>query len=437
MRHGLGVGTAFLAAFLGAAVPALAVKQMGSWNSDLTCSGFPESRCDGSQLAAGCGTVSSSTGGTVFSSLGRGVREIPRPAALGASGSVRAPFDVKPLWVSSGVWDRSGTLLLADVMRGAILRYSPNGQLLGTVTLSGSPSGLQTAGNRTVVKDREGRFLSLEPGSSAFGEGSILGRSQGPRGEIRSIFNWSLAGKNLLAFGDVLLPDGTWKSGLLRVPLESPRNFEILRDWAPGHPARSLYLLGNPYVASIGNRGYFLSLDGAPALYEVTLGEGRSSLRRIPLSVAPVSIPASRIPAGPGSVAARYSALEGSSVPAGLYAWQDSLFVLMRPPLEGAPGNRWFLARVDPRRGTVSGGVFLPTQAKHLTLVPGPRFWAILEKGAVLAAGRQEIPSMVLFPTSSFDPSGAGSWSLARKKEVWPQSGFAAWALGLIHKASR
>jgi hypothetical protein len=123
-------------------------------------------------------------------------------------------------------------------------------------------------------------------------------------------------------------------------------------------------------------------------------------------------------------------------VPAGLYAWQDSLFVLMRRP-EGASGNRWFLARIDPRRGMVSGGVFLPTQAKHLTLVPGPRFWAILEKDAVLAAGHQEIPSMVLLPMFVFDPVGAGPWSLMRRTETRPQSLFAAWALGLIHRASR
>jgi len=89
--------------------------------------------------------------------------------------------------------------------------------------------------------------------------------------------------------------------------------------------------------------------------------------------------------------------------PTALYAWGKHLFVLVHRPVrlvEREGIGQWFLAKIDPRTGSFMGGVFLPTRAQHLTLVPGASFWALIEKGPVRAAGRQEIPSMVLIPTT-------------------------------------
>jgi len=107
------------------------------------------------------------------------------------------------------------------------------------------------------------------------------------------------------------------------------------------------------------------------------------------------------------AISARFSALEKMSVPVGLYAWGEHLFVLMRRPMGGGNATRWSISKFEPQEGRLIGEVVLPTHAKHLTLIPGPQFWAILEKEVVHSAGKQEIPSMVLMPVEWFEGEGS------------------------------
>ena len=85
---------------------------------------------------------------------------------------------------------------------------------------------------------------------------------------------------------------------------------------------------------------------------------------------------------GPEGRDAFYAALETSSYPAGLYADRDSLYVLIRD----ATGDAvvWDLHRIDPRRDEVVGKIRLPTNAAHVSLLPGSRYWVLEEASSGL-----------------------------------------------------
>ncbi len=77
-----------------------------------------------------------------------------------------------------------------------------------------------------------------------------------------------------------------------------------------------------------------------------------------------------------------WAAQEASSYPAGLYGDEDSLYVLMRDATGDAVA--WDLHRIDPELDTVVGKLRLPTMAPHVSLLPGSRYWLLLEASSGL-----------------------------------------------------
>lgn len=74
---------------------------------------------------------------------------------------------------------------------------------------------------------------------------------------------------------------------------------------------------------------------------------------------------------------AGWEVLEASSYPAGLYADRDSLYVLMRDAT--GDGVVWDLHRIDPELDAVVGQIRLPTNAPHVGLLPGRKYWVLEE----------------------------------------------------------
>ncbi len=72
-----------------------------------------------------------------------------------------------------------------------------------------------------------------------------------------------------------------------------------------------------------------------------------------------------------------WQAVENASFPASLYAEGPHLYVLIR--LAAAGGPEWELHAVDPVAESLLHRVRLPTRATHISLVPGPRHWVLLE----------------------------------------------------------
>jgi hypothetical protein len=75
------------------------------------------------------------------------------------------------------------------------------------------------------------------------------------------------------------------------------------------------------------------------------------------------------------------AAVEQSSMPAGLWSWEGSLYLLSRTVEKGQ--RQWYLSRIDPARDELLWTVRVPGSAHHMTVIPGPDEWAFLEKGPV------------------------------------------------------
>ena len=129
-------------------------------------------------------------------------------------------------------------------------------------------------------------------------------------------------------------------------------------------------------LATTGGRAaavFALRFSPAGPFVQELVADGRR-LEAFPELPAPMpALPRS----GPEGRDAFYAALEASSYPAGLFADEDSLYVLMRDATGGEPV--WDLHRLDPQRDEVVGKIRLPTSAPHVSLLPGRRYWVLEE----------------------------------------------------------
>lgn len=187
-------------------------------------------------------------------------------------------------------------------------------------------------------------------------------------------------------------------------------DWQATEPWAPDRPGRSIrglplpgirlqaerfFGLSEPLMASVGHRAYLLTfLEEELALFELTPSPRRLEAFPAGFSRSP-PMPASE---GREGTAANYALLESSKLPRGLYSRGAFLYLLTREP---APeGTRWRLHQIDPAADRLMHSMTLPTRANHIFLVPGAERWAIVEKGPVVAAGQQAIPSAVLVPSA-------------------------------------
>ena len=131
-------------------------------------------------------------------------------------------------------------------------------------------------------------------------------------------------------------------------------------------------------LAATAGRGagvFALRFSPTGPFVQELVGEGRR-LDAFPDLPAPMPV-LPRVGPDPEELDAFYAALEASSYPAGLYGDEDSLYVLVRDATGGEPV--WDLHRIDPRRDEVVGKVRLPTNAAHVSLLPGRRYWVLEE----------------------------------------------------------
>jgi hypothetical protein len=160
------------------------------------------------------------------------------------------------------------------------------------------------------------------------------------------------------------------------------------------------YQLGLPYIATLGSDGYLISMENPVGIYR-----SRKGVRGLePLAAFPRGFEES--PELPtltvkNEFVGLMAKVEQSKMPAGLYGWKDFLYVLTREP-EGQ-STRWMLFKVDPRRDEIVGSTLLPTRANHLTVIPGPKKWAFIEKGRVEGWVRQQINHLFFVPSSRLE----------------------------------
>ncbi len=162
-------------------------------------------------------------------------------------------------------------------------------------------------------------------------------------------------------------------------PGASPASLREVAAW-PGFAGELGWVGSASDLVATGDRaGSAFALRFAPddPFIQELVGEGRR-LEAFP--DLPEPFPESLRAAGGGW--AGWGPLEASSYPAGLYADRESLHVLMRDAT--GDGVAWDLHRIDPERDAVMSKLRLPTNAPHVALLPGSRYWVLEEASSGL-----------------------------------------------------
>ncbi len=229
--------------------------------------------------------------------------------------------------------------------------------------------------------------------------------------ELSELYDWVPLSSGILTFADFKIvtssrnQGGRWASGFLY--LDDTNQFRLYMHFSIDAPEIYQYTRNIDYLARLNEKsGYILFLDQKPWIGEVRI-ESRDirKLEYFPEDFRQRLIPESN-PEWHGArrATAFYAALEEARTIAGLYAWNDRLYLLVKEEMKANNLTPWWLIQLASRDGSEMARISLPTGAPHLSVIPGMEYWALIEKGEVQPFGDigrpyMETKSIVLIPT--------------------------------------
>jgi len=341
---------------------------------------------------------------------------------VGTAGCNRSTLSQRPGWTSSGIWTVSADgdrLLLADALQKTILTYDSSGRFLGPLAGTNGmalnslrPLVLkENASTHTLVAELDGagfqdynRILTLD---RKFAPGPLhaveteKANAEGSR--ISGLWEWEPVGPDLVTFSDLQGARNDWHSAIVRYPAGEPDNFTMLHFVGLHDPERTFYRLGYQYITSLGNTAYVLTMGNTPGIYKDTdlNGKKAATLVAVRSSLSTTDKP-ELSPQVPEFLYQRdfegvMAAVERVAMPTGIYGWEQNLYVLSRIPEGGE--TIWVLRKFDSE-GRFLDAFRIPAKANHLTVVPGPKDWAFVEKGPVLGYRLvQDIKTILFVPS--------------------------------------
>lgn len=324
-------------------------------------------------------------------------------------------------WIGSGAWDSMGdTISLVDVASATILRYRFDGLFLEAVKRPGlgryefnHPATIQAAGGGYIVDDYGGSGIhwiwfdeGFRPTRALDIRGDLLVPSEIDGATVERVHlgsGWAIVDGSLVGYGRVIFRGGGSEQGWLALDEISGevRSFRSADLGEAHYDAASL--IGSS-IASAGDYLYLLH-RGDPVHIRRVFPGGPKELTAFPDGFrVPPALPHS---SGPESDRARYQALTEARMAARLYSQGGFLYLLTRQPEGSVTG--WRVHQIDPREDRLVRTVRLPTTAEHVMLVPGPKHWAVVEKGPVIASGRQEVEGWWLVATAWLEDPKSGT----------------------------
>jgi hypothetical protein len=320
-------------------------------------------------------------------------------------------LEVHPGWSISGTWSTDEELVIVDAKENRLLWFNTTGRVEQhepeslrlefreagkdnfkptTIASVGSTLWLQLTGSRMAKLDSSASRVETRF--------DLSGLRVSEEKKIGFVFRYSLMDtEDLLGFADLRTASGVWSSGFVRISLGDPLQARVLREVKLEDPDRLWYRLGFPYLASVDGTAFILDIGGEE--FRILKNES-GTVGTVPLESFPKAIrkrPDLPDFFRPNSLVDVMAAVEALTMPVGLHGWEGSLYILWRRP--GIEDQDWLLTKVDPEKDELIGTVILPSHAHHLLVVPGPRYWALVEKGVVEAWGTQKIESMRLVPS--------------------------------------
>ena len=380
----------------------------------------------------------------------------PRLHAQVPAGAFDLPFDRSPLWVMSGVWNESGSrLFLVDSARQEIIPIGQDGSIRDAITPSLDGTGflefnlLKSANGQLYLDlDNVGLVATDHDFEVSADKITKVGRDNFPGNgiekRIAAVHAWAVSDDFIYAFADIeqrAIPN--WVSGFIKIPLQKPEDFEFLVELklSLGDLMASFYQLGLNLFEASGTNVFVLVMDDPPYL---VVAEPGGANRKISVASACGGRPdIPRINGGAASMTPALEALERSTGPIGVYSQDERVFLLCRQEVQ--QGDFQFsIAELNLTTGAAISLRPINTDAAHLVVIPGPRYWAFVQKGQV-AAGRSggpfmPIKSVMMVPSKVFTDrdlrstatiGGESSW-LDSFLKVWDRIEFAFSGVGII-----
>jgi hypothetical protein len=292
-------------------------------------------------------------------------------------------------------------LTLVDVTGGRLLRYAVSGESLEAITRPGlgpleftHPTRLLGTDDGYLLCENSERLIwfdrAFRPLRSVDFRGETAGNSPLDVSDAALLGG----GKEMVALATAKR-NGAWWQGFVRLNLDPLEIVEFVREVSTDSPADLMYRLNRPVIAVAGGAAYALSFSQPPALVRLT--PPHETLKAFPAGFAALPTTSQR-QGGAGAAAVLFGSLEAASYPVALYGSGKYLYLLTRKPRAGG-GTLWQVTQIDPARDALVRTLTLPTEANHLDLAPGPRHWALVEKGPVVRAGAQRIGPVALVPS--------------------------------------
>lgn len=365
-----------------------------------------------------------------------------------------------PLWMTSGVFadTTAPSLLWVDAARQEVQEVTLEADSLRAAVAPTNPTWMPAFRQRTRTKlrvDIQGpasiwrtdsgyhlefkvpaEMLHVDGGVQRLGAHSLTASAAQKGNSVLAVFNLSPMAGGYLAFGDIVEAGPPDPPNSAFFYFEPSGRLDIFETIPATRVSRNQYTRNYlPFLAAIDNdredsmagdkqqqTGYVLLLEERPQL--ATVKPGWPGLERLPDFPKDFQTRPSleREPALRGQriweqETKWFRTLEQADLAAGLYARDNSLFLLGKKMEDQKPG--WWLVKLNPATG---GAVFkrrIPTDAAHLTVIPGDRYWAFVEKGRVKSitngAPFTRIKSLVLVPATWLESEDGGRLDSKRR----------------------